>query len=191
MDRIRDYVRLGAASALVWMVCEVVIGLLFLRAGVRLWEYHLLPVADAITSPAAWAVAFGVIPPLFLVYDRIERKRAPDGRPRWGLRLAYLAVFGPIVELAINPLFRLAIGEPLYRYTCLPTFDGSGSWLSPLYYATLLVHFPVERLLRRAPGGESLPSPVPQAASPSTPTTSAGSTSLRRPSASSWRAGPA
>ncbi len=153
MDRIRDYVRLGAASALVWMVCEVVIGLLFLRAGVRLWEYHLLPFAYGITSPVAWAVAFAVIPPLFLVYDRFERALAPGRRARWGLRLAYLAVFGPVVELALNPVFSLALGEPLYRYTLLPTFGGSGSWLSPAYYATLLVHFPVERFLRRARAG--------------------------------------
>jgi hypothetical protein len=30
----------------------------------------------------------------------------------------------------------------------LPTFDGSGSLLSPLYYATLLIHYPLLARLR-------------------------------------------
>lgn len=51
--------------------------------------------------------------------------------------------FGSIVEVAINELvFKAAFGFPLYRYLVLPTFDGSGSLLSPIYYATTIVHRP-------------------------------------------------
>ena len=45
-------------------------------------------------------------------------------------------------------LFKRYLGSPLYRYLVLPTFDGSGSLLSPLYYATLLIHYPLLAQLR-------------------------------------------
>ena len=45
--------------------------------------------------------------------------------------------------------FKGLVGRGLYEYTVLATFGGSGSWLSPLYYMTLLVHVPItDRLLR-------------------------------------------
>ena len=144
--------RLAAACAVAgaaWVVCEVAGGLAFLSMGVRLWRYHLLPVWWDITSPIVWIFAATLIVPLSMAFER-----------RWthglgaGARMACLAAFvgtiGPVLEVLFNELgFKALIGSGLYEYTVLATFDGSGSWLSPLYYLTLLVHVPItDRLLR-------------------------------------------
>jgi hypothetical protein len=117
--------------------------------GIRLWRYHLMPVWWDITSPIVWMFAATLIVPLSQAFER-----------RWtqglspGVRMARLAVFvgtiGPVLEVLFNELgFKGLVGQGLYEYTVLATFEGSGSWLSPLYYLTLLVHVPVtDRLLR-------------------------------------------
>lgn len=138
-----------AAAGLAWIVCEVAGGLAFLAMGVRLWRYHLMPVWWDITSPIVWIFAVTLIVPLSLAFER-----------RWthglggGARLARLAAFvgtaGPVLEVLFNEIgFKALIGRGLYEYTVLATFSGSGSWLSPFYYMTLLVHVPItDRLLR-------------------------------------------
>lgn len=137
-----------SAASLAWITCEVAGGLAFLACGLRLWRYEIVPVLFDITSPVVWLLALVLIAPLTLGFDRwlrIDRLA-----PRWqmALRLAFLMVTGPVVEVVLNRfLFEAAFGKPLYRYTFLPTFDGSGSLLSPLYYATLYLHRPVVEVL--------------------------------------------
>ena len=138
-----------AAAGAAWIVCEVAGGLAFLAMGIRLWRYHLLPVWSEITSPIVWIFAATLIVPLSQAFER-----------RWtrglgpGARMARLAMFvgtiGPVLEVVFNELgFKGVLGRGLYEYTVLATFDGSGSWLSPFYYMTLLVHVPItDRLLR-------------------------------------------
>jgi hypothetical protein len=58
-------------------------------------------------------------------------------------------VGGPINEVLWNSVIWTAAGMPLYQYTMLPTFSGSGSYLSPLYYLTLLLGFWLDE---RVPG---------------------------------------
>ena len=144
--------RLAAACAVggvAWVVCEVAGGLAFLALGIRLWRYHLVPIWWDITSPIVWMFAATLIVPLSRAFER----RWTQGLSS-GVRLARLAVFvgttGPVLEVLFNELgFKRLAGQGLYEYTVLATFDGSGSWLSPLYYLTLLVHVPVtDRLLR-------------------------------------------
>ena len=96
-----------------------------------------------------------LITPSTLAFDRWLRVDRLPVRARAGLRLAFLMVTGPIVEVLLNRfLFEAVFGRPLYRYTFLSTFDGSGSLLSPLYYATLAVHRPLaERLYGRYSSG--------------------------------------
>jgi hypothetical protein len=44
-----------------------------------------------------------------------------------------VAPVGPVIEVLLNRyLFTAFVGRPLYLYTVLPTFGGSGSLLSPL-----------------------------------------------------------
>lgn len=141
-----------AIAALAWIVCETAGGLAFLAAGVRLWRYEILPVAWAITSPVVWLFALALIMPLTLAFEaRWTAGLAP--RARLARVALFVAIAGPVLEVLINEiLFRRAIGRPLYEYLVLPTFAGSGSWLSPFYYLTLLVHVPVtDRILHRAP----------------------------------------
>lgn len=135
-------------AGLAWIVCEVAGGLAFLAAGVRLWRYEIAPLFLEITSPAVWVFAVALIIPLSLAFER----RYTRGRPR-RVRLVRLALFvaivGPVLEVLVNEtLFRRLWGAPLYEYLVLPTFGGSGSWLSPLYYLTLLIHVPItDRIL--------------------------------------------
>lgn len=146
-----------------WIACEVGGGLLFLAAGLRLWRYEIAPLFAGITSPVVWALAAVLITPLTLAFDRAVVRRRPAGPSRTALRLAFLMVTGPVVEVLLNEaLFRGLLGRPLYLYTFLPTFGGSGSVLSPLYYATLYVHVPVAaRLLNgQASGARRSESPV-------------------------------
>ena len=63
--------------------------------------------------------------------------------------VSFLVVGGPINEVLWNSVIWTAAGMPLYQYTMLPTFSGSGSYLSPLYYLTLLLGFWLDE---RVPG---------------------------------------
>lgn len=169
--------RLVAACLLAsaaWVACEVGGGLLFLAAGLRLWRYEIAPLFSDVTSPVVWALAALLISPSTLAFDRLL-SRGSAGSPRPLPRLAFLMVTGPFVEVVLNEwLFRGQLGRPLYVYTFLPTFDGSGSLLSPLYYATLYLHFPVaDRLL----GRRSQASGASRSSSPDSRTESADATS--------------
>jgi len=135
-----------------WIVVEIGGGLLFLAAGYRLWRYEIVPIVFEITSPVVWIFAAALIIPLCVLFDRRVTDHLPR-RARLPVRLAFLMVVGPVLEVVINEtMFVNGMGRPLYTYLVLPTFGGSGSWLSPLYYATLIIHVPVtDRLLRRSP----------------------------------------
>jgi hypothetical protein len=139
------------AAGAAWIVAEVGGGLAFLAAGVRLWRYEICPVAEAITSPVIWAFAATLIIPLSLVFDRVVTRRL-HGAARLATRLAFLMTTGSVLEVLINEFFfRACLGQPLYEYLVLPTFAGSGSLLSPLYYSTLVIHVPItDRLLARS-----------------------------------------
>jgi hypothetical protein len=144
MSRPARIVLASLAASAAWVLCEVGGGLLFLSLGLRLWRYEIAPLFSDITSPVVWLLAFLLITPLTLAFERLSASwRGPLPR------LAFLMVTGSVLEVLLNRyLFEGLLGRPLYRYTFLPTFDGSGSWLSPLYYATLYVHAPVaDRIL--------------------------------------------
>jgi hypothetical protein len=130
-----------------WIVAEVGGGLFFLLFGVRLWRYEIVPLFFEITSPVVWMLAFLLIVPLSHVFDLAFGKQRPK-RTRLLAYLAFLMVTGPVVEVILNEhFFRPLFGRALYQYLVLPTFEGSGSLLSPLYYATLVLHRPLtERL---------------------------------------------
>jgi hypothetical protein len=83
---------------------------------------------------------------LYLLWERRAGVTGPD---RWRRRAAFLMICGPINEVVWNTLIQAACGRPLYLYTVLPTFGGSGSALSPLYYLTLLFGFWLDE---RVPG---------------------------------------
>lgn len=72
-------------------------------------------------------------------------------------RLVFLMTTGSVLEVLLNQhVFVTIYGRPLYSYLVLPTFQGSGSLLSPLYYATLYLHVPIaDRLLKR-PGARQI-----------------------------------
>jgi hypothetical protein len=139
-------------AGLAWIVVEVSGGLFFLALGVRLWRYEILPLWWEITSPIVWGFAVVFIVPLSLLFDRAVTSRF-RGLRGWTVHCLFLMATGTLLEVVFNDLiFRHFFGGPLYTYLVLPTFHGSGSWLSPLYYATLLIHRPVsDRLLREAP----------------------------------------
>lgn len=135
-------------AGVAWIVVETLGGLAFLAGGLRLWRYEILPVAWAITSPVVWTLAALLIVPLCRLFDLSVTFRLP--RSRWlAARLAFLMIVGPVIEIVLNEFcFERAVGRPLYVYTFLETFGGHGSLLSPLYYATLIVHAPIaDRLL--------------------------------------------
>ncbi len=136
-------------AGLAWIVCEVLGGLAFLAAGIRLWHYNLLPIWFDITSPIVWVFAATLIVPLSLVFEHYCT-RGLAGTSRL-LRVAvFVAIVGPVLEVLINEFaFKPLAGQGLYEYTVLATFHGSGSVLSPFYYLTLLIHIPVtDRVLR-------------------------------------------
>ena len=137
------------AAGLVWIVVESIGGLLFLWLGVRLWQYELMPIWSQITSPIVWGLAAILIVPLQLTFDRLLLDRIQLRTGMWH-RTAFTVVAGCSLEVALNEwLFKSWIGQPLFTYVVLPTFNGSGSWLSPLYYLTLTLHLPVtSRILR-------------------------------------------
>ena len=137
------------AGSAAWAVSEVSGGLAFLAAGVRLWRYQIVPLFSDITSPVVWTIAGLLIVPVMLLFDRAFRTDRLSPRRRAAARLGFMMCMGPVLEVLINRhVFIRLFGEPLYLYTVLPTFQGSGSILSPLYYATLYIHVPVaDRLL--------------------------------------------
>jgi hypothetical protein len=92
-----------------------------------------------------------LITPIMTMWERTFRLWEASPVRRAAMRLAALMLFGSGLELVFNTmLFPWLFGRPLYRYLLLPTFDGSGSLLSPVYYATLWVHLPVvDRILGR------------------------------------------
>lgn len=134
------WIAAGAVASASWIAMETAGGLLFLGLGVRLWRYEIVPVFAAITSPVIWGIAFLLIVPLVALFDRfVARRLSPRGARL--ARLGYLMTAGPVLEVVINEaIFRGSLGRPLYVYLVAPTFDGSGSLLSPLYYATLYPH---------------------------------------------------
>jgi hypothetical protein len=139
---------LTAAAA--WLAAEAGTGLAFLWADVRLWRYEICPVLWAITSPVAWFFAGLLIVPLSWAFDRLFANRF-QGRPKFLARLAFAMTAGPVLEVAINGLvFKGCFGRPIYEYLVLPTFAGSGSLLSPLYYSTVLIHLPITDRLASA-----------------------------------------
>jgi hypothetical protein len=83
---------------------------------------------------------------LYLLWENWAGVHGPR---RWICRGLFLVVSGPINEVLWNSVIWSAAGTPLYEYTVLPTFDGSGSYLSPLYYLTLLLGFWLDE---RVPG---------------------------------------
>jgi len=145
------YVAACLVAAMAWIALEVAGGLAFLAAGIRLWRYDIYPLFREITSPVVWLFALTLIVPLCLAFDRRVCSRL-DGWRKIAARLAFLMITGPLLEVLINEfLFRAWLGQPLYEYLVWPLFNGSSSLLSPLYYATLLVHLPItDRLLASA-----------------------------------------
>lgn len=146
------WTRWAVTSAVVlgaWIPCETLGGLAFLALGVRLWEYRIAPLFWQLTSLAGWGMVLAVAGTNCFLYLLWEHRARVRGRRRWLYRAAFLMVAGPVNEVAFNSLIWLLAGTPLYLYTVLPTFDGSGSYLSPLYYLTLLTGFWLEE---RIPG---------------------------------------
>jgi|KBSSwiStaDraftv2_1062776.scaffolds.fasta_scaffold00016_76 hypothetical protein len=131
-------------GGLAWIVAEVTGGLAFLAFGIRLWRYEIVPLFSAITSPVIWVLAALLIGPLMVAFDRLIGIERLSSRRRLVARLGFLMTAGPVIEVLINRLFFVGVlGQPLYAYLVLPTFEGSGSLLSPLYYATLYIHIPL------------------------------------------------
>jgi hypothetical protein len=145
--RARALLEAGLFSASGWVACETLGGLFFLALGVRLWRYRIAPLFLGVTSPVVWTLAFLLLGPLTLAWLAFEDRLALSRTRRLAARAAFFMTAGPALEVVLNRgLFAGLAGHPLYAYTLLPTFGGSGSLLSPLYYATLLVHVPwVER----------------------------------------------
>jgi hypothetical protein len=132
-----------------WVPCEVLGGLIFLGLGIRLWTYHITPVFWGMTSLVAWGFVLLVLGTNCAAYLLWEEWAGIRGPRRWGYRALFLAVSGPVNEVVWNSLVWWAYGTPLYLYIVLPSFAGSGSLLSPLYYLTLLAGFWLDE---RVPG---------------------------------------
>jgi hypothetical protein len=150
---LRRYVFACMTSATGWILCEAGFGGLFLALGVRLWRYDVVPLLSGITSPVVWVVSALLVTPLMTAWEKAFRLWDTTAARRAAMRLAALMLFGSSLEVVFNTiLFPWLFGRPLYRYEVLPTFGGSGSLLSPIYYATLYIHLPVvDRILGRQP----------------------------------------
>jgi hypothetical protein len=122
-----------------WVITETLGGLIFLACGVRLWHYHITPVLWEIASPVGWLLVFLVAGVNVFCYLLCEHRLGVRGGRRWLYRALFLMVAGPVNEVLFNDLIWVVFGTPVYLYTVLPTFAGSGSLLSPLYYLTLLL----------------------------------------------------
>jgi len=131
----------SVVSVAAWIPCEVIGGMIFLGLGVRLWAYHITPVFWELTSFVGWAFVLIVLGTHFTLYLLLEQRLGVRGRRRWGYRALFLVISGPVNEVIWNSLILAVSGKPLYLYTVLPTFEGSGSVLSPFYYLTLLTGF--------------------------------------------------
>lgn len=150
MRSFRVWLVVSLLSSVSWIVCETLGGLAFLAAGIRLWTYHMMPVFWQITSPVIWLVVFVAMGPFMLAFGAVESRAGWHGGRRTLYRILYLVTVGPVVEVLINKLFFIGLlGAPLYTYTALPTFGGSGSVLSPFYYFTLYIHYPMTELVLR------------------------------------------
>ncbi len=150
---LRTWLVISLLSSVSWIVCETLGGLAFLAAGVRLWSYHMVPLFWRITSPVIWLVVFLVMGPFMLGFHRVEARRGWSGVRRALYRSLFLVTVGPIVEVIINQyFFKGLLGAALYTYEKLPTFEGSGSLLSPFYYFTLYIHYPMTAALLRREG---------------------------------------
>lgn len=124
-----------------WIPCEVLGGLIFLSMGARLWAYHITPLFWDLTSFVGWAILLPVLGAHCCVYLLWEKRADVKGPKKWLYRSLFLMIMGPINEVIWNTLIWSTVGTPLFLYTVLPTFHGSGSVLSPLYYLTLLLGF--------------------------------------------------
>jgi hypothetical protein len=140
----RHWCLTGLITVGCWIICETVGGLLFLAVGIRLWSYHITPVFWEITSLVGWLFVGLVAGNLCYGYLVWETKSGINTRWRWLGRASFLMIAGPVNEVIWNTLIWRTVDTPLYLYTVLPTFEGSGSMLSPLYYLTLLLGFWVE-----------------------------------------------
>jgi hypothetical protein len=127
-----------------WIICETLGGAIFLACGVRLWSYYITPIFWDLTSLVGWLFVWFVAGNLVFGYLLWEARTGVTGWQRWLYRSLFLVVAGPVNEVIWNTIIWNVADTPLYLYTVLPTFDGSGSWLSPLYYLTLLLGFWVE-----------------------------------------------
>jgi hypothetical protein len=141
---LRHWLLTGLITVAAWIVCETIGGLIFLAFGVRLWSYHIAPVFWSITSLVGWVFVWFVAGNLIFCYLLWETKASVANGRRWLYRAGFLMVAGPVNEVIWNTVIWHAVDSPLYLYTVLPTFDGSGSLLSPLYYLTLLLGFWIE-----------------------------------------------
>jgi hypothetical protein len=152
----------SAISLVGWIVCETLGGLLFLACGVRLWRYVMTPILWQIASPVGWAFVFVVAGMNCFGYLLLERRLRVRGRRRWLYRALFLMVAGPVNEVIFNSLIWRLSGTPIYLYTVWPTFAGSGSLLSPLYYLTLLLGLWVEEWVPRSLASRGRPPrPIP------------------------------
>ncbi len=147
MASFRNWIVVSLLSAILWAICETLGGLAFLAGGVRLWSYQVAPIFWRMTSPVIWLILFVGMPPFIFAFRAWERRR---GR-RIGARCLYLMIVGSVMEVLINTgLFQGLLGRPLFLYEVLPTFGGSGSLLSPLYYLTLYPHYSLTEFLLRS-----------------------------------------
>jgi hypothetical protein len=146
---LRHWLLTGVITVAAWIVCETVGGLIFLAFGIRLWSYHIAPVFWAITSLVGWIFVWFVAGNLIFFYLLWETKAEVTSAWRWCFRALFLMIAGPVNEVIWNTIIWNVADTPLYLYTVLPTFSGSGSLLSPLYYLTLLLGFWIEE---RVPG---------------------------------------
>jgi hypothetical protein len=140
----------SAISLVAWIVCETLGGLLFLACGVRLWRYCLTPILWDIASPVGWGFVFAVAGLNCFGYLLLEHRLRITGRRRWLYRGLFLMVAGPVNEVVFNSLIWWLTRTPIYLYTLWPTFGGSGSLVSPLYYLTLLLGLWVEEWVPRS-----------------------------------------
>jgi hypothetical protein len=140
----------SAISLVAWIVCETLGGLIFLACGVRLWRYVMTPVLWEIASPVGWAFVFVVAGLNCFAYLLLEHHLRIRGRRRWLYRGLFLMVAGPVNEVVFNSLVWWLTRTPIYLYTLWPTFSGSGSYLSPFYYLTLLLGLWVEEWVPRS-----------------------------------------
>ncbi len=140
----------SAISLAAWIVCETLGGLLFLAGGVRLWRYVMTPVLWEIASPVGWLFVLAVAGTNCFGYLLWEKHFRVRGRRRWLYRGLFLMVAWPVNEVVFNGLVWWLAGTPIYVYTLWPTFHGSGSLVSPLYYLTLLLGLWVEEWVPRS-----------------------------------------